>query len=182
MSRGPWRPIRYRARQFLASLSAQVKPEEANRFAHILSPAAQRLFERQSAADQRHALAVYRVLQAQGETDERLLAAALLHDVGKVGARLGPLLRATVVLLERCTLRLAERLGREVPPGGETPAWRRPFVRHARHAQAGAHSARASGCSELTVGLIARHHEPLTAARGPEDCLLAALQRADDAC
>ena len=43
-----------------------------------------------SVSDQRHSLNVMRTLRRQGHTEPDLLAAALLHDVGKSAAWLTP--------------------------------------------------------------------------------------------
>jgi len=76
---------RYRVSQFFRALTARVSCEEVEQAIHILTPGARALFRRQAVQDQRHALAVYMALQQGGHTDPHLLAAALLHDVGKIG-------------------------------------------------------------------------------------------------
>ncbi len=181
--------IRYRVGQFLRALTARVPEEEVRQATHILTPEARALFHRQSAQDQRHALAVYHTLRRAGHTHPQLLAAALLHDVGKAAARLTAWQRAIIVLLNRFAPRLLGRLGRGGPwesalslPRG----WRRPFVVHARHPQVGAHWAREAGCSPLTVALIRRHQEKPAdrqteqADQTEEEQLLTALQAADN--
>lgn len=169
-----WRAIRYRAGQFWRALAARVPEEEIEQAIGILTPEAQALFRRQAAQDQRHALAVYHVLCEHGHTDPHLLAAALLHDVGKAAASLSVWHRTLIVLLRRFSPRLLDDLGRGKPVG-----WRKPFVAHARHAETGARWAEEAGCSPLAVALIRRHHErPM--ARSAEDRLLLILQAADN--
>jgi len=168
--------IRYRVGQFFRALTARVSDEEVGRATRALMPEAQSLFRRQATQDQRHALAVYHALQQAGYTNSHLLAAALLHDVGKAATRLSAIHRSAIVLLGRFMPGLLARLSR-----GEPGWWNRPFVIHARHAEAGAHWVEEAGCSPLTVALIRRHEDEPTDGLTEEDRLLAALQAADDA-
>jgi hypothetical protein len=177
--------LSYRVGQFLRALTAHVPEEEIEQAMRVLTPEAQALFRRQATADQRHALAVYHVLRRAGHTNRQLLAAALLHDVGKAAARLPAWQRALIVLLDRFAPRLLACLSRGELEGHALSlpkGWRHPFVAHARHAEVGARWAREAGCSPLTVALIRRHQDrptscsPLTT---EEDQLLAALQAAD---
>lgn len=168
--------VGYRVSQFLRALAARVPEEEAEEAMRVLTPAARALFRRQPAQDQRHALDVYRALRQTGHTNPHLLAAALLHDVGKAAAPLPAWQRAVIVLLGRFAPGWLERLGR-----GEPRFWTRPFVVHARHPQVGAAWARDAACSPLTVALIRRHHERSARGHLEEDRLLAALQAADGA-
>lgn len=179
MSAETWRAIGYRVGQFSRALVARPLAEELHNVADILSPQAQQVFLRQPAADQRHALAVCRALKEQGESNPHLLAAALLHDAGKTGAGLSPVHRAAVVVLEHWAPAALARVSREGQAGQSVPGWRKPFVRHAGHAHAGASWARQAGCSDLTVALIERHHQPAVVTHGEEERLLAALQDAD---
>lgn len=165
---------RYRVEQFLRALTARVPAEEAERAMRVLTPEARTLFRRQAIQDQRHALAVYHALRRSGHSNPQLLAAALLHDVGKATARLPVWQRAVIVLLDRFAPRLLARLSQGQPWG-----WRRPFVIHARHAEVGARWGWEVGCSPLTVALIRRHHDRLGKCTAEEDRLLAALQAAD---
>ena len=172
----------YRVGQFVQALTARVPEQEAEQAIRILTPEAQALFRRQAVQDQRHALAVYRTLCQAGRTNPQLLAAALLHDVGKAAARLPAWQRAIIVLLERFAPRLLARLGQgELPQG-----WRRPYVVHIQHPETGARWAQEAGCSPLTVALIRRHQDGLASGSSlagggvnEENQLLAALQAAD---
>ncbi|HEY67366.1 MAG: hypothetical protein DRI79_06040 [Chloroflexi bacterium] len=167
--------LRYRVWQFLRALTARVSQEELEEAIYILTPEAQALFRRQAVQDQRHALAVYYTLRRAGHTNPQLLAAALLHDVGKAAARLPAWQRAVIVLLEHFAPRLLARLSR-----GEPRGWRRPFVIYARHSEVGARWAQEAGCSPLTVALIRRHQDRLASCQTEEEQLLAALQAADN--
>ncbi|RLC68630.1 MAG: hypothetical protein DRI52_09655, partial [Chloroflexi bacterium] len=89
----------YRVRQFWWALRAQVPADawpiiEANLTAEQLA-----LFRTMPPSDQRHSLNVYRTLLAEGQTNQDLLVAALLHDVGKAGGQLRLWHRVAIVLL-----------------------------------------------------------------------------------
>jgi len=185
------------------TMTTGVPEEEVKQAMSILPPEAQEIFHRQAIQDQRHGLAVYRSLCRAGHTNPELLAAGLLHDTGKVAARLPSWQRAVIVLLDHFAPRLLERLALQPSPrpspegreGDSRPVsvpkgWRRPFVVHAQHPQLGARWAEEAGCSALTVALIRRHHDPLasdssiisstTSVTTEENQLLAELQMADN--
>ncbi|MDY7077957.1 MAG: hypothetical protein SXV54_13660 [Chloroflexota bacterium] len=176
----PISAFRRRVRQFFRALSARVTDEELGQVAYILTPASLALFRSMSIQDQRHGLDVCATLQQTDYTHPDLLAAALLHDVGKAAARIPAWQRAVIVLLHRFAPRLLARLSQGDLPKG----WRRFFVVYARHPEVGAHWAQEAGCSPLTVSLIRRHQDKLASnpsLTGEEDLLLAALQAADSA-
>lgn len=174
--------ILYRVEQFWNALTARVTADDIEWATPLLPPAAGELFLRQPHPDQRHALAVCRLLIARGWEHPDLLAAALLHDVGKAEANLTLLYRAAIVLLERLAPSLLVLLSGDGTASASLPAWRRPFAFHARHAAIGAQQAQRAGCSALTVALIRRHHEPIQIARTEEERLLLILQHADNQC
>jgi len=122
---------------------------------------------------QAHALRVMRDLVRAGHTHSSLLTAALLHDAGKSAARITPLTRSIFVVVERVAPR---RLARWPATG-----WHKPFAILRDHPRIGAEWARAAGCDELAVSLIARHQEKLGGAlSSEEDRLLKALQAFDE--
>ena len=170
--------VRYRVSQFLRALTAPhaISERRIDRASEILSPQAQALFMEQAFQDQRHALDVYDALLEEGHTNEDLLTAALLHDVGKAGVHASPWQRGVFVLAKRFA---PWALGALLPKGAG--AQESPFATYANHAEIGARRAERAGCSALTVDLI-RHHE-----RGPMGChserdrLLTALRAADSA-
>jgi hypothetical protein len=166
--------VAYRARQFLRALTASLAEEDLEEVEGVLTPPQRALFLRMPPADRRHALAVYRALQARGPQPRDLLVAALLHDVGKAAAPLPLWVRVAVVLLERFAPRLLDRLSEGKPRG-----WRRPFAVYRRHAEIGAEWAARAGCSPLTVDLILRHQGPVGQAGEEENGLLALLQEVD---
>ena len=158
--------IGYRLRQvkqqlgFVAPLSAVEKAEVAAR----LLPAALALFETMSPADQRHSLRVCQGLQARGCTDDMLLVAALLHDVGKADGRVPFWTRPAIVLGKRLAPRLLARL--VVPPRDfalarrRLPRWRSSVSYAWYHADVGADLAAAAGLPEQAVLYIRTHHQP----------------------
>jgi putative nucleotidyltransferase with HDIG domain len=165
----------YRVRQFAQAVGAWIRPPDIEQaWAGPYLPAqAQRLFRAMPRYDQQHALKVFHTLQLEGHIDRDLLAAALLHDVGKTLPREGRLRlwhRVAVVLMRAFLPGLLERIGRDQPG-----SWRQPFYVQQHHAEIGAELARQTGCSPVTVDLIRRHESPSE----QEDELLAALQAAD---
>ena len=110
-------------------------------------------------------------LKASGQTDPHLLAAALLHDVGKVLFPLSLLERAIIVLGKRFFRQRAGRWSEGTPS-----RLRRPFVVAAHHPDWGADLAGQAGASSRTVELIRRHQDIPSI----DDPLLAALQSADN--
>ena len=166
----------YRASQFFRALTARVRPEEIQVLDRHLTPLQQALFRQMTVNDQRHALDVLETLIRTGYGEPVLLQAALLHDVGKVGAGLRLWHRVSIVLLNAGMPGLLDRLGRDDPG-----SWRYPFFAHKHHARRGAELARQAGCPPLTATLIRRHHEPVPEDQQetPEGRLLLALQAAD---
>lgn len=166
----------YRVRQFLWAAGAWVRPEpvEAAVLDRYLPPLAVELFQAMPRYDQRHALTVFHTLQQQGHTEPDVLAAALLHDVGKSvpqgkGLRLWH--RVAAVLLRTFWPGSLEQLAQDEPG-----SWRRPFFVQQHHATLGAELAQQAGCSPTTVDLIRCHEDP---AGQRDNLLLAALQAAD---
>ena len=91
---------------FVAPLSAEDK-QEVQRW---LPSSALTLFNTMSHADQQHSLRVCRGLQAQGCVEHDMLAAALLHDVGKAQGRVPFWTRPVIVLGKLCAPRLLMRV------------------------------------------------------------------------
>lgn len=186
----------YRVRQFVRAAGAWVQPlvlrrqgtwfqpEEAGdvQVGDFLCPEAHSLFEAMPSYDRRHALGVLHTLQLGGHTSPDLLAASLLHDMGKTvqwdgekairgDGALRLWHRVAVVLIRALSPRLLEWIGQDRPG-----SWRRPFFVQQHHATIGAGLARQAGCSTRTVELIRHHEDPPEQTRDP---LLAALQAAD---
>jgi hypothetical protein len=145
--------LRYRTLQFLSTL--RDKPDSAGlQLAREHLPASlMSLFENMTPADQAHSIRVCQSLLKQGQTDRDLLAAALLHDVGKS--------LVTPSIWERVLIVLAN----QIAPGrvlkwseAEPHGWKRPFVIAHRHPEWGAGLVADNGGSKTLVQLI-QHHQ-----------------------
>ncbi len=167
--------VAYRATQFLHALVAQPAAEDLALAEAWLAPSLQSLFQRLSPDEQAHSLAVLQALLSRGYREGDLLAAALLHDVGKCRARLRPWERAAGVIAFRLMPRLAARWARAGARG-----WQRAFVVAFRHPAWGAEMVRQAGGSESLQNLIRRHRDPPPTPPLTEgDRLVLALQAAD---
>lgn len=171
----------YRVRQFWLALTATPRPEDLFEAGKILSPALMHLFEQMHPSEQAHSLMIYRRLRDQGETNPDLLAAALLHDVGKSLYRLRIGERVAIVLMRALLPACARSWGQ-----GEPSGWKRPYVIAEKHAEWGAQMAARAGASPATVELIRRHQEPALPGARPrsanrlEDHWLIRLQSLDN--
>lgn len=137
---------------------AQLSAEERLEVARWLPASALSLFHTMSPADQRHSLRVCRGLQARGCTDSDLLAAALLHDVGKAQGRVPFWTRPAIVLGKLCAPRLLSHLA--TYPRAGLSCWRRSLSNAWWHAEIGADMAAAAGLSERAALYIRTHHQP----------------------
>jgi hypothetical protein len=168
--------LAYRSRQFWnAFLGPRQKVESAALLPYLSMPQIV-LFRRMQPSEQAHAFQVFERLKASGQRDRGLLAAALLHDVGKILYPLSVWERVMIVLGKRLFPWAARHWGMDRPRG-----LRRPFVVAAHHPEWGADLAARAGASPRTVELIRRHQDlpdPQPGSRAER--LLAALQQADD--
>lgn len=124
------------------------------------------LWRRMSGADRRHAVgAARRTLETLGEhgADRPVLAAALLHDVGKVVSGLGTLAR---VAATRAAMT------------GTGRRWPR-VEQYLAHDRLGAELLQRAGSHPLTVAWAGEHHRPPDAWSVPRPTGLA-LKAADD--
>ena len=147
--------------RFFGSLKARpLSPREQAEAAALLRDPERAMFWAQSVADRRHghdsARAVLR--EAPGRTD--LARAALLHDIGKRHARMGPFRRsfATMVGIAR------------MPARGRVRAY-------LDHDERGADDLLAVGAEELVVAFARHHHGERPEVLAPDDW--AALVGAD---
>jgi len=138
-------------RRFLGSLRPGGPPPADEAWARDTLLAGERpLWDRMSGPDRRHAVAVARRTEAAlGPRATRpVVAAALLHDVGKVESGLGTFARvaATLVVAVVGRTRVARRPGR--------------LGRYARHDALGAELLAAAGSDPLTRAWTREHHLP----------------------
>jgi hypothetical protein len=128
-------------------------------------------------AEQVHAYQLFKRLETSGQTTPDLLAAALLHDVGKIMIPLSIFDRIVIVMGGYLFHKAAALNWAEGTPQG----WRRPFVVAEHHAGWGADLASQAGAAPLAVELIRRHHDsPVRNPDSQTEHLLAALQAADN--
>ncbi|HTK05573.1 MAG TPA: HD domain-containing protein [Ktedonobacteraceae bacterium] len=154
-----------------------VEPLTVKDYAEVerwLPSSALKLFRTMSPADQQHSLRVCRGLLACGCEEENLLAAALLHDVGKAEGRVPFWTRPVIVLGKLLAPRWLKRSVIELEQleqaGGAR--WRRALSYAWWHAEVGAQLAAAAGLSEQATLYIRTHHQ----ANGPA----ALLHRIDE--
>lgn len=134
----------------------------------VLPGAARPLFEAMPVADRRHAIDVAGRLEAAGQRDPDLLAAALLHDAAK-GDRMRLWHRVAGVLLEAVAPWALARLA-----SSNEGSRRYPFHLYLHHAALSADAAMAVGCSQRVASFIRGTSAPA------DKPLVAALRRADD--
>jgi hypothetical protein len=156
--------MRYRFGQGCQQLGL-VKPltnQEHKEVERCLPAGSLSLFHSMSIADQRHSLRVCLGLRVRGCVEEDMLAAALLHDVGKAQGRVPFWTRPAIVLAKRFAPALLTKL---VPPlerldAPAIPRWRRSLGYSWWHAEVGATLAARAGLSERAVLYIRTHHQP----------------------
>lgn len=134
----------------------------------ILAPALFALFEAQHPRDIVHSARTAQWLIERNQDDRELLAAALLHDIGK-GEQRRP---DRVIYVLASELRVADLVG----SGRSRYAMRRAVARSRVHSERGAVLLERAGASERVVALTRLHHsEP------GQDGILRLLQAADAA-
>lgn len=166
----------YRLWQGLQALGAGLQPVDDASAQEQLSPALFALYRQMRRSERQHSLRVLRDLRAAGHAHPDLLAAALLHDVGKTRVRFSLPEKVLVVLVKALAPRLYQRWGSSTSGG-----WQQPFAVSVQHPAWGAEMSARAGASPLTVELIRRHADPCPVEpHAPVDHLLIALQAADE--
>lgn len=164
-------------RRFASSLSPRPLAAADARWAEEqLLPGEVDLWRRTGRADRRHVVAVARRVHASlGEEAGRpVLAAALLHDVGKLEAGLGTYGRVIA------TLSVAVA-GRDTAAAwAQSRGFTRRVGLYARHEELGAELLEVVGSDPLTVALVREQSLP-PGERTVADHLVDALKAADDA-
>jgi hypothetical protein len=163
-------------RRFFGSLSPRgPRREDEAWVGETLLPGELELWRRMSRADRRHAAGVARrVERALGaEATRRVLAAALLHDVGKVAAGLGTYGRVVATLAGAVA-------GRSSAQAWSTSRGiTRKVGLYLRHPDLGAEMLAMAGSDDLTVTWARQHHLPDEQWTLPAD-VAHALKAADD--
>jgi hypothetical protein len=151
------------ARRFLGSLRpGGPSPSDEGWARSQLLPGEVAVWARMSGADRRHAAGVARTV-ARSHDDRPVVAAALLHDSGKVVSGLGTFARVGATLV-------GAMRGRDV--GGRVG-------QYLRHPELGAELLRQAGSDPLTVAWAAEHHLPPDRWTVPPEIAFA-LKAADD--
>jgi hypothetical protein len=133
-----------------------------------LLPGEQVLWARLSGLDRRHAVGVARTVDGSLPGASRpVLAAALLHDVGKLDSGLGTFARVPATLVGAAAGR------------ARAAQWHGRVGAYLDHPARGAARLRAAGSDPLTVAWAAEHHLPAVRWSVPAD-VGAALAAADD--
>ena len=172
-----WSHLCYRTGQLWAVLqSSQPTDSDLHLARSILTEQQMALFSRLQPSEQTHSLRVLKYLLDQGESHPDLLAAALLHDIGKVCYPLRLWERVVIIL------------GKQLIPDkitawglGEPKGWRRPYVISCLHPEWGAQLVSQSSASPLLLDLI-RYHQQVPSEFNKGDIIkqLAALLRVAD--
>lgn len=169
--------VSYRVRQLWRAVTAkELSPSERAEIQAALSPAEYQLFLSYEMTDQRHCYGVMTTLREHEAGDPDLLAAALLHDIGKTQVTLSSVDRIVGTLAERSWQGSLDRWGHDAPQG-----WHRPFAVRAQHAEWGAALAEGVGSRPRVVELIRRHQDSCYDGLTADDAkLLRLLQWADE--
>jgi hypothetical protein len=168
-------------RRFFGSLSPAAPSSSDDAWVlSVLGPASHALWSRMPNHDRRHSIAVaHRVEGALAGTefagDDRWLAAALLHDVGKLDARLGVLGRVGA------TLAGAAAGSDMAAVWSEKRGITRRVGLYLRHPELGADHIRLAGGPDVAAQWAASHHDRAAwDATGIPAPVLTALHDADD--
>lgn len=169
--------LRYRTLQFVRTILGKQTESQLQLVRHYLPDSLIPLFMSMSPTDQSHSLRVCEALLDQGHEDPDLLAAALLHDVGKS--------LESPTVWERVLVVLANQIApHRVLNWSEAEArgWRRPFVIAHKHPDWGADLVAKHGGSETLIELIRYHQkEPESLQEDKLIAQLSLLQAADSA-
>jgi hypothetical protein len=169
--------MRHLSRRFFGSLWPRGPGAEAETWvARLLLPGELQLWHRLDGPDRRHAVGVARAVEASlapAGAPRPVLAAALLHDIGKLASGLGTYRRVVATVVGRAT------------NGTKVGAWtqRRGFTRrvglYLDHGPRGADMLALAGSDPLTVAWAREHHRPPDSWTVPPE-VAAVLKAADD--
>ncbi len=161
--------IGHLALRFFGSLRPGGPPAADDEWAMArLVPGERALWRRMSGPDRRHAVGVARetIADLTSTTPEppprAVVAAALLHDVGKVESGLGTWARAAVTIVAMAVGRQRVASWSTGPQRGRLSR-RVAAGRYVTHDRIGADLLRAAGSDPLTVAWAGEHHQPESA-------------------
>jgi hypothetical protein len=122
----------------------------------VLAPAEVTLWQRMYGPDRRHSVQVARDVERRlgNEATRPVLAAALLHDIGKLDSGLRTFGRVVATL----TIKTAGRA--EVDRWTRARGLHRRIALYARHPELGAQRLALAGSDPLTVAWTREHHSP----------------------
>lgn len=154
---GPLRELVHLAGRFFGSIRPGAPSVADTAWADaLLLPGEQKLFRRMSNPDQRHAVTVARdVARELPDAERPVMAAALLHDVGKVQSQL------------RTPARVAATIWWAIAKDETADQWlsasgvRRRLAEYRRHPEIGEQLLLAAGANDITAGWAADHHKPV---------------------
>jgi HD domain len=169
--------LRHLTRRFFGSLWPGGPGAKAEAWVGgLLLPGEVQLWRRLGGPDRRHAVGVARAVEARlapAQASRPVLAAALLHDIGKLASGLGTCGRVIATIAGRVTR------GTMVLPWTNRSGFVRKVGLYLNHARLGADMLALAGSEALTVAWAREHHEPPeTWTVAPE--LAAVLKAADD--
>jgi len=157
------RPLHLVGRFLDVTLARPLRPAEQAEIAALLRTGAERsMYWDQPRADQRHGLSAARRIRSAQPNRADLVRAALLHDVGKRRARLGPIGRSLATILGRLGIEGARR-----------------FSDYLDHGRIAARELGRDGAEALVVAFALHHHRDRPEQISREDWDL--LQAADRA-
>lgn len=170
----------HRIAQGIGAISAFARAPDLQLARRHLSACEFLAFRSMSRSEQLHSLQVLEnVLAANPNASKALIAAALLHDVGKSRYHLSVWQKTLAVIIEAIAPRASRRLGADSANG----FWRAPFIVRRRHAAWSGEILRDCGSEAEVIWLAERHQDEADEHRdNPHYFLLASLQKADSEC
>jgi len=142
-------------RRFFGSLRPGGPPDTDRAWVEsVLSEAEYALWRRQYGPDRRHTAAVAREVERRlgNEATAPVLAAALLHDIGKIDADLGTWGRVVATLSAKVAGRDTARLW------SKSTGFTRKVGLYLQHPEIGADMLEMAGSDSLTIAWAAEHH------------------------